>query len=301
MKNDSLYLNEYQMMAVYGILVTQFTGMLSNIICIYIVYQIKDVRFNSRPKVLMSNIAVSDTILTLNTIFPRLAIMKLIADHPISAHVFQSIRNYLDNITLYITSFTFTLIACDRYYAITKIFNNPFDGISTKKLLAIVWCSSLVLSLPFVITSEIDFYDFNTSTLYCFNDGLYLSELSSDKTFVLSTRIFTIFIDFLLPTLLVTWFTIQMIYKLFDDYRQSLLGIQVNHDLKRCEITKRFGLNFDFRERYPSSCRLTQSYYFFYIAFRTTTSFNSLIFFWLSSQFRQQLCDYWRKTTTNSL
>ena len=315
-----LYLSEEKMAAVYAILAMQMTGTISNIACVVIVYLIKSTKYTNRPKILMANIAVSDTFLTINSIVPRLIILKYIYhEHRLTAHIVQSFRQYLDNMTLYATSFTFTLVACDRYYAITRVFENPFDKYSTKIMLITIWALSSVLSLPFLITSDVDFYDFTTSTLYCINDGTYLTKLASNEAWIYSTRLIALFIEFIFPTLMVTWFSGQIIYKLFEEYRNSLRGIQVNTDLKKCEITKRLitvllifivkntsyylsiiGFNFDFTKKQSNSCDLSTAYYFFYVIFRTTSSFNSIIFFWFSTEFRYQLTDYMEKRRTRS-
>lgn len=308
------------MWAVYVILAMQITGLLSNIICAIIVWQMKNTSFLNRPKILMANICISDTILTINSIVPRLFMLKFVyLANPFAAHVLQSIRQYLDNITLYATSFTFTVIACDRYYAITHVWDNPFDGYSTKRMVFIIWTASGILSAPFLITSEVDFYDWITSTLYCVSDGTYLTELSSNKTWIQVTRLIAFFIEFIFPTLMVTWFSIQIIVKLFEEYRDSLRGIQTNSNLRKCEITKRLitvllifivknasyylsliGFNFDPTTRRASSCDMPQIIFFFYVTFRTTSSFNSIIFFWLSSEFRNQLGDFWERRRSRS-
>ena len=320
---DELYLSPEKMMAVYVILGAQLTGTISNIVCVMIVCMIKNTRFSNRPKILMANIAVSDTILTINSIVWRLVIMKYIYhDNQLAAHILQSFRQYLDNITLYATSFTFTLIACDRYYAITKVFDNPFDRYSIRSMLITIWSLSVVLSAPFLITSDVDYYDFTTSTLYCINDGTYLTELSSNETWIQITRFFAFIIEFILPTLMVAWFSFKIIYKLFEEYRDSRRGIQVNSNLKKCEITKRLitvllifivknasyylsliGFNFDLTKKQSNSCGLSPGTYFFYVIFRTSNSFNSIIFFWLSSEFRYQLGDYMerRRSRTRTL
>ena len=282
MTNTTLYLSPGQMGAVYVILVAQITGVFSNILCIIIVSQMSNTKFINRPKILMANIAVSDTLLTINSIVPRLFLIELVYHScPLAAHVLQSIRQYLDNLTLYATSFAFTLVACDRYFAITRVFNNPFDDYSTRKITAVVWTASVVLSVPYAITSELDFYDWRTSCLTCVHDGLYLTELTSNKTWIIVTRLMAFFIEFIFPTIMVTWFTIQIVIKLCQEYRDSLRGIQLKTNLRKCEVTKRLvtvlvifviknasyylsiiGFNFDLSKKPGNSCAMTRSYTF---------------------------------------
>ena len=243
-QTGAMPLNHYQMKVLFCIFAAQLIGSFSNIFCIMVVTKMKNFQIILRPKILMANVVFSDTILTFNSLIPRFLIMKQLmtsATEPtIAAHLLQSLHNYLDNITLYATSFTFTIIACDRYFAISKVFNNPFDKFSTKTLLCTVWSLSLVLSIPFLITNDVHYFDFSDSTLYCVDDRRYLCRISSNNSFHRSVRIFTIVMDFFVPTLLVTWFSFRIIYKLFDDYRKSLKGIRTyTPDLQRCEVTKR--------------------------------------------------------------
>ena len=59
----------------------------------------------SRPKVLMANIALSDTVLIIVTIVPRFVILSVIQEHyPMAAHVIQSISSFLENTSLYVAS-----------------------------------------------------------------------------------------------------------------------------------------------------------------------------------------------------
>ena len=318
--NGSMPLSQYQMTALYIIFSTQITGSISNIICILFVTQLKSSKTANRPKLLMANIAFSDTLLTYNTLIPCYLIIKqLIKNHQFIAHLFQSFHNYLDAISLYSTSITFTIIGCDRYYAITKVFNNPFDNISTKILFIIIWLSSILMSVPFIVTNDVDYFDFTDTTLYCINDGKYLFELTSNRLFIEFIFALRIIVDFLIPTILVSWFSVKIIFRLFDYYRKALKGIRVTTDFQRCEITKRLiavlfifiikntayylataGSKLNFSGNFSRSCDIKSSYNFFYVTFRTTNSLNSVIFFWLSSQFRLELKNLFEKKKIRS-
>ena len=112
--------------------------LLSNVICCYIFFKPKNRK--SRPKILIGNIAFSDTIYILVTVFPLMIIMPAIIEKDIYfSHIIQSITNYLNATTLYANAFGFTIIACDRYYVITKLLKSPFDKISSKTLLCLIW------------------------------------------------------------------------------------------------------------------------------------------------------------------
>ena len=76
----------------FAIILFEILGAISNIICIYIVSRIKKSQLISRPKVLMANIALSDTVLMIVTIVPRFVILSVIQEkYPMAAHVIQSI------------------------------------------------------------------------------------------------------------------------------------------------------------------------------------------------------------------
>ena len=109
-------LTKFESIVLGTIIQTQLFGVFSNIICIYIVRRMKTFYFTNRPKILMANIALTDTILILVSIFPRFVIIGLIKDSSITtAYVTQSLRNYLENLALFAEAFTMLLIAWDRY------------------------------------------------------------------------------------------------------------------------------------------------------------------------------------------
>ncbi|XP_054159760.1 prokineticin receptor 2-like [Oppia nitens] len=249
-------------------------------------------KHKSRPKALMANIALSDTILTVNTLIPRFVLMRHLIDNnnnpTIGAYILQSFHNYLDNITLFSTSHSMILIACDRYYAITHVFNNPLDKYCTRHITLTTWLCAIILSVPFALTNDVDYFNFTNNTLYCMKrNDTYLNDILSNRAYTLSTRIFGMSINFIVPTLLVTWFTTQMINALvFSD------NITQHHVSGR-------KVNRYFTVKSQSPCGLTPGYYFFYVTFRTTNSLNSVIFFWLSSSFRKQ-CFQLFKTKDNT-
>ena len=121
----------------FTIILLEILGAISNIICIYIVSRIKKSQLISRPKVLMANIALSDTVLMIVTIVPRFVILSVIQDnHPMAAHVIQSIRGYLENTSLHVEAITMALIACDRWAcsieSSTSMFGDVF-GLRAKR------------------------------------------------------------------------------------------------------------------------------------------------------------------------
>ena len=93
----------------------------------------------NRTQIMMANIAFASITLKLNSFVPRYVILpSIIGDSleiPETAFSVQSLRSFLENLTLYVVSFTVTFTAWDRFYAYSKGFENPFDKLSTKLIL----------------------------------------------------------------------------------------------------------------------------------------------------------------------
>ncbi|CAG2164383.1 unnamed protein product, partial [Oppiella nova] len=111
------------------------------------------------------------------------------ADCPLVAHVVQSVTNCLNATTLYVTSIVMVVIAGDRYYLITNVFESPFDAISTRLLLAIIWT-------------------------VCINDENYLVGLNTDHLFRQITRLMRFSVQFVIPSLLIGYFCAKIIFHL---------------------------------------------------------------------------------------
>lgn len=101
------------------VLVSQSLGIISNIICMIVVGQmckVSKTKGSMRPKVLMASVTLSDTILTLASIIPRFLVIQHIKDsHPLLAHLIQSLRLYLENLSLYVEAFVMVVVVWDRY------------------------------------------------------------------------------------------------------------------------------------------------------------------------------------------
>ena len=191
-----------------------------------------------------------------------------------------------------------------RFYALTRVFNNPFDKIPSKVVVIIIWTLSILLSIPFLITSEVDYFDYRKLAVVCEDDYKYMTGLTHILIFINIRRYVTLTVEFIIPTVFVTWFSGKIIFHLFEVYRNSTLGIRMTASIQRCEVTKRLiTILFIFiikniayivvTGRYfeKETCN-SVLYFIFYEIFRLTNPMNSVIFFWLSSEFRFQLRYY---------
>ena len=307
-------------------IIIQIFGMYSDIFCIIFIAYLYKYKPNivNRPKILMTFIAFISIILNLNSIIPRYLILPFMITNGrphLSALIIQSIRDYLDNISLYMDSFTITIIAWDRFYALTKVFINPFDGKSTKRILITIWLLSIILASPYMIFNFTDYFDYyNSDVIQCnildenygniFGKTIHLPDIYKQLNDLF------ISIEFVIPTLLVSVFTGRMIYEIFNDYFKVMKGIQTSNcmkSLQKCDITKNLLLVlFIFIFKNISNIIVkyklfSQDYYFirsrhfiFYQIYRLTNSLNSFIYFWLSSEFRQQFKYYFLNNNFHS-
>ena len=183
-----------------------------------------------------------------------------------------------------------------RYYALTKVFFNPFDEISNKRILTVLWMASIIFSLPFLITSDIDYYDYNSTQVICINDNTYLYNITFNKYFSSASYLFSMIVEFSIPTLIVIYFSSRIIIHLFIVYRDSLRGIPITHHPNRCGVTKRllsilllfilkntFYILITYRSHIIAegltSCKEYSYYFTYYKVFRLTIFGNSIIYF----------------------
>ncbi|XP_054152802.1 uncharacterized protein LOC128951580 [Oppia nitens] len=252
-------------------IICQIVGSVSNIICICLVRKssimTKQFRYISknRPKLLMANICLSDTILTMSSWLFRYCLLSVtIRLCPLAANILQSSQLYLENLSLYVTGLTFTLIAWDRYYSLSRVFNNPFDKLNTRLLVYTVWLIAGLLALPFMVISYVDYYDYHKRTVMCAHVDNYHRFGLSDTTIYMYKQIrswIALVCQFIIPTLLVTWYSGRLVFEMLKQFRQdrhhpnhhrtgttspsttttSVSVIRVTHITcaKRCYITKR--------------------------------------------------------------
>ncbi|CAG2114552.1 unnamed protein product [Medioppia subpectinata] len=307
-----LHLDSFHMFMLCVNTIIQLVALITNVISIRIIF-LMDRHRVKRARLLMTNIAFSDIVLILLKL-RFLVLPFIVADSPLLSHVIQSVTNCLNATTLYVTSIIMVVIACDRYYLITNVFDSPFDAISTKYLLWIVWTSSFVLSLPFAVTSDVYYFDYTNGSMMCINDQNYLVSLNTDDKFRQITRLLRFAVQFALPSALVAYFCAKIIFCLNNTQLMD----------KKWIITKRFVVVFAIfliknsafhmkstkniviemlSARQTYSCYLNAEYYILYIIFNTSGSFTSLIYFWMSSEFRRLYKCYvnqWLFKSTNS-
>ena len=181
---------------------------------------------------------------------------------------------------------------------------------SVKKILVAAWSVSLVLASPFAITNDLDYYNYSSKEIICINDRTYFGSLGSNFTLIYTSRLVSIAIEFVVPTLLVAWFYGKIIHHMVNAYIQAARGIQTSFCGQRCEITKRLlvvlfifmvknvayvlitdRLDRVFTRRNFDKCSIGIGHdvWIFYVEiYRITTSLSSVIYFWLSSEFRNE-------------
>ncbi|XP_054152803.1 uncharacterized protein LOC128951581 [Oppia nitens] len=292
----------------------------------------------NRPKLLMANICLSDIILTMSSWLFRYCLLSVtIRLCPLAANILQSSQLYLENLSLYVTGLTFTLIAWDRYYALSRVFNNPFDKLNTRLLVSMVWLIAAILALPFMVISYVDYYDYRKRTVTCAHvDNYHWFGLSDTSIYVyIQTRSWMALVgEFLIPTLLVTWYSGRLVFEMLKQFRQdrhhpshrtgttspsttttsvSVIRVTRISCAKRCYITKRLITclfvfimtntmytiikQFNIMSKSSDICpKLSPNlHYLFSGIYRVTTSLNSLIFFWFSPHFCRQFKQFCRK------
>ncbi|XP_054152580.1 prokineticin receptor 2-like [Oppia nitens] len=298
---------------------------ISNIVCILVVRKTSCLGISrNRPRSLMANICLSDTILSLNSCIFRYIFIPLSLinnTNPIGANIMQSVHNYLENVSLYITSITFIIISMDSYYKLAKVFFNPFNAKSTRFLLYVIWFVSLVLSVPSLVTTYIDLYDYQSNNVSCIAAKSYmmLGMASIIKKYILFRSIVYMFAQFVIPGLLVSWYSGKLIFVMISEFRRgrsrcgsgiSITEVSRVNNTRRCHVTKRLVTvllifilkntayavvtQFDIilaESNYPCPKSPHYIHFIFTETFRFTTSLNSFIFFWLSHEFRKQSRD----------
>ena len=226
------------------------------------------------------------------------------------------------------------------------MFNNPFDKLSTSTIIKIIWTFSMVLSIPFFVTVDIDYWDYHSLSVMCKSTKVFKNitnmtimiditnttniininttenynvggdipffDLIMDNHGILSsTRLISMIVEFIIPTLVVGFFSGKIIIRLFDTYLTSAQRIRSNSNssVNGCEITKRLiFILFIFIMKNtafllvtgrwsqvfynvvscPTSVSSGAVWFFFYEIYRITTTLNSFIYFWMSSDFREK-------------
>ena len=189
---------------------------------------------------------------------------------------------------------------------------------STCTIVKIIWSVSMVFSIPFVVTTDIDYWDFKNLSVICRNmtddpegDIPFFNDVMANRYIVSSTRLMSMIVEFIIPTLVVGFFSGKIIIRLFDIYMSSAQRVRSNSNssVNGCEITKRLiFILFIFimkntafvlvtgrwhqvfydNPACPTSVSSGTLWFFLYEIYRITTTLNSFIYFWTSSDFRNQ-------------
>ena len=213
-----------------------------------------------------------------------------------------------------------------RYYALKRVFNNPIDKLSTCTIIKIIWAVSMFLSIPFIVSIDIDYWDYTNLSVICKSmhnyknmttnityivdgDIPFFDQIMNKQYIVISTRLMSMIVEFIIPTLVVGFFSGKIIIRLFDTYMTTAQRIRSSASVSSCEITKRLlFILFIFIMKNTAfvlvtgrwsevfynmlSCPTSVSpgplWFFFYEIYRITTTLNSFIYFWMSSDFRDQ-------------
>ena len=318
MIENSVSFSSFQVFYLSFVSILQILALISSVLSIRIVLKWRKTSRLIRPKVFMSNIAVSDCLLITESLIFKFILVPLLHYYgvdPTASHIAQSVNNYIDCLTRYLTALFITALACDRYYGLVKVFYNPFDHISTIKIVAMFWIFSLIFSTPFIVTTSVYRYDYTNKSMVCFDSCLYLKEFSG--LFFKITRIFRLITQFFIPTLFVSYLTIRIVYQIV--FRSgSIVGITLfnpNEKAYQRAVTKRvllvlvifIGRSISFYsyeiplylKKTLKICNIKESYIHHYLLNRTMASFNSSVYFWLSSDFRREVFNIFKNIKQN--
>ena len=214
--------------------------------------------------------------------------------------VIQSFVNYINALSLYVISFTMTTLSIDQYYSLVMVFNNPLDKVSTCFLIKIIWLASSILSIVFLITDKVYYYDYRTRSLVCSQCENYL--LIEIKTFATYSTSIRIILQYIIPALLIFVFSFRTVVHLLKKYFQNrgtgiektivfklflifLIFIATNSAFHMTSIKI---LIFNFKETSSYSCiQVSQNFdvMYMYYMFLLSCLIHPIIYFWFSKTY----------------
>lgn len=186
---------------------------------------------NSRPKLLLGNIAIADSLLII-TIF-----LELSCPDPI--------RLYFQKVFDCVSIFIMPVISIDRYFKFVHPLNsNPVDSISNKRLMSLIFLIAVLTALPYLIAIDMYHMDSNSLTLKC---SIYnTSELITNTfpfivtiKFTIAMRLLSFLVEYLLPLVTTSYFCIRIICHIIrQKWSQELNLINVNRKKSAFKIIK---------------------------------------------------------------
>ena len=127
-------LDDLKKFLLISLIVIQILSIFSNIFIVkYISKTKRNLEFNYRNRrsiILMANIALSGSLLTLNFLVPIFLIIPFLVDsHPLTASLVQSVYYYVNALTLFLISISMTVLSCDQYLAINILLSPEYSPI----------------------------------------------------------------------------------------------------------------------------------------------------------------------------
>lgn len=161
-----------------------------------------------RPIVLMTSIAFAGLMLNLNATWSLLIVNSWLRNSLSLISTAQSIMYYINALSLFSISISMTLFACYQYFQFVRVFTNPMDNISNKKLFLIAWFPSLLLAIPSFFFNNVYYYDFKDFSFTCYHFDNYLKPFNRSKLFRSINFLFMITFQCIIPALAIfTFFT----------------------------------------------------------------------------------------------
>ena len=171
----------------------------------------------------------------------------------------------------------------------------------------------MVFSIPFVVTTHIEFWNYQNKSVICRNmiydehgDIPFFTFIMANRYIVCSTRLFFLFFEFIIPTLVIIYFTGKILIRLFDLYMGSTQRVEFNSGarllifillsfiVKNTALIMVTGIWHEIfydNPACPTSVSSGETWFLLYEVYRITTTLNSFLYFWTSSEFRKNVQD----------
>ena len=314
-----IHWNNFQISIIWLLIFVQTITIFSNIIIIIVMKRSQTTNAMSaskRPNILMTTIAISGLLVIMDFFIPIFMLVPGLNQihHNIST-ILQSLVNYINALTLYVISFTMAFLSIDQYYSLTRVFNNPLDKISTNFLIKMIWLSSSILSLFFLVTNDVYYYEYGTHSLVCSHYESYLNKLSANKSFKATSTIIRLILQYIIPALTIfvfsfrtvvhflkkyfqkkeTGFEMKIVFKLFLIF---LIFIATNTAFHLTTIKQ---LIFNFTKKGQNPCSHTSQNWLQYYMFLLSCLIHPIIYFWFSRVFWKLFYSHILQRTTASL